>query len=230
MEASRQDHFDPLDDNTVLISIGIFASTQSSLTGKKLREVMFESTTTLTDVRKWIQCLDDENKVCGSSFLIDGIFYTDDYKENSAHDSPQIIQNWVLEDSRFMESQIDAYQKKPMKGVRLCDLPLRLGAHYLYMHQSNCFHPIIVSDIRQIHPTKDVKNRNAYPLMTFEMVHRIQLCGVCGKRPADLVTYNDILTPTSPFFFCRDCFVGFHFDKENKLIYKNFQVYHYKYD
>jgi len=232
MESNRGKRYDPMPDTTLLVSVSIFASCNSGLYGKRLREILFETDSTLIDLRDKIECLDDENDVKGYGFLIDNTMYVDEYDTDDPDQLhlPQQVREWVFQRKRHEELHLHPYEIKSIRGVKLKDLPIRLGAHYLYFHQGGCFHTIIFSEMRQIHPTQDVKNRHAYPLVTFEMVHRIQLCGVCGKRPADLVTYDDLLTPTSPFFFCRECFVGFHFDTDNRLIYKNFQVYHYKYD
>jgi len=228
MDVNRKKNFEGLEE-TVLIQVSIFCSKNSTLYGKKLRDVIFTCDHTLMDVKHMIKCLDGESGIEGSAFLVEDRFYAEGYEEDLTKNVPKIIQNWVSKRHRYQEAQLSPYDIVPMNSCKLGDLPIRLGAHYLYLHQGNCFHSIIFSDMRTLH-NGDVKHRHAYPLCSFEMVHRVQLCGVCGKRPADLVTYNDILTPTSPFFFCRECFVGFHFDTKNKLIYKNFQVFHYKHD
>ena len=51
----------------------------------------------------------------------------------------------------LFEAQLSPYDIVPMNSCKLGDLPIRLGAHYLYLHQGNCFHSIIFSDMRTLH-------------------------------------------------------------------------------
>lgn len=106
----------------------------------------------------------------GSAFLIEDRFYADGYEEDHSKNVPKIIQNWVSKRHRYQEvilffstlnlmliflsvfeAQLSPYDIVPMNSCKLGDLPVRLGAHYLYLHQGNCFHSIIFSDMRTLH-------------------------------------------------------------------------------
>jgi hypothetical protein len=50
---------------------------------------------------------------------------------------------------------------------------------------------------------------------------------VCGVRVAKKVTYDDRAAPHTPFFWCDECFVAMHYDKQGRARYSDFRVFPY---
>ncbi|KAK3218723.1 hypothetical protein Dsin_012693 [Dipteronia sinensis] len=75
-------------------------------------------------------------------------------------------------------SHLPHFKAIDMHKARFCDLRFRLGAGYLYCHQGDCKHTIVIRDMRLIHP-EDIHNRAAYPIVIFQIKQRVQKCNVC---------------------------------------------------
>mgnify|MGYP002153712715 CR=1 FL=1 len=56
----------------------------------------------------------------------------------------RVISDWANEPGR----NLGPYKTKKMEDTTFLDLTLQLGQPYLYMHQGDCEHLIIFSDIR----------------------------------------------------------------------------------
>jgi snRNA-activating protein complex subunit 3 len=70
-----------------------------------------------------------------------------------------------------------------MATIQFKDLSVQIGAQYMYVHQGNCQHRIVFTDMRLMHD-KDVKNRNAYPVHVFQGKIKRVKCSVCDIYPA----------------------------------------------
>ncbi|KAK7287163.1 hypothetical protein RIF29_00253 [Crotalaria pallida] len=116
-----------------------------------------------------------------------------------------------------------------MHKMHICDLRFRLGAGYLYCHQGDCNHTLVIRDMRLLHPD-DVQNRAAYPIITFQLKLRFQKCSVCKIFRATKVTVDDKWTPENPCFFCDDCFALLHLDEDGSPLYTEFTEYDYNHD
>lgn len=82
-----------------------------------------------------------------------------------------------------------------MEDTRFVDLNLRIGTPYLFCHQGNCLHHMIVHEVRRIDRSFDVLNRLAYPLHVFQSKIRRKKCRICDTCPAKYVTYGDKMSP-----------------------------------
>ena len=141
--------------------------------------------------------------------------------------SEEIVE-WSRKDERWRETGV--YLQRNMENTKFNDINLRLGSHYLYCHQGDCEHCIIVTDMRLINPKKDCMNEYAYPVCIYKQILKRQKCGVCDMYPAVYVTYGDKYTTHNPFFFCKRCWHAFHYDKNGRLLYSDFKVFDYIHD
>lgn len=193
----------------------------------------------LTEMRDKIYCITDEimkktGKNDPSGFILVEDVLCNDFRHPSATDYSKPILDWV-QDSRsealekwesISSGELPQKQKSllgskigpqfphfktiEMQKTRFCDLRFRLGAGYLYCHQGDCKHQVVIRDMRLIHP-EDVQNRAAYPLITFQPKLRFQKCSVCKIFKAVKVTVDDKWAAENPCYFCELCYYMLHY-------------------
>ena len=78
-----------------------------------------------------------------SYFCFENVFYND-MRDSSCKDYSKLIIEWAKDPGRGLPS----YSAKKMEETIFYDLELRIGAPYVYVHQGECEHVIMVSDIR----------------------------------------------------------------------------------
>lgn len=224
---------------------------------QKTQEFLVLGRQLLTELRDRIYCLTDQlmeragQHDTSGYFLIEDVF-CNDMRDVSAIDYSKPIMDW-LEDSKKealekweyirsgrlqpkQKALVDNKKKEnlprfkavQMQETRFCDLNFRLGAGYLYCHQGDCKHTIIIRDMRLIHP-EDVQDRYAYPVVTFQIKPRIRKCSACQIFRAKLVTVNDKWAGENPCYFCDACYYMLHYANES-LLYPDFSVYDYHHD
>ncbi|NP_001312846.1 snRNA-activating protein complex subunit-like [Nicotiana tabacum] len=208
----------------------------------------------LTEMRDKIYCITDEiMKNTGQNdpsgyFLVEDVF-CNDFRHPAAVNYSKPILNW-LQDSKSealekwesiasgelpqkqkallgskIGPQLPHFKTAKMQVTRFCDLRFRLGSGYLYCHQGDCKHQVVIRDMRLIHP-EDVQNRAAYPLITFQPKLRFQKCSVCKIFKAVKVTVDDKWAAENPCYFCDLCYYMLHY-VNGSLLYDDFSVYEY---
>ncbi|KAG9159944.1 hypothetical protein Leryth_005702 [Lithospermum erythrorhizon] len=220
----------------------------------KAQEFLVLGRQLLTEVRDRIYCLTDEimNKAGQSDpsgyFLIEDVF-CNDLREPLATDYSRPIIDWLKNSKDEAQEkwdcimsgelhqkqkallgsvtglQLPRFRTMDMKKTRFCDLRFRLGAGYLYCHQGDCKHMIVIRDMRLIHP-EDVQNRAAYPLVTYQSKLRFHKCSVCKIFKAQKFTVDDKWSPENPCYFCDLCYYMLHY-VDGALHYNDFSVYDY---
>ncbi|XP_044283822.1 snRNA-activating protein complex subunit 3 [Varanus komodoensis] len=145
-------------------------------------------------------------------FYFEGVFYNDSrYAE--CRDLSRTIIEWAESRNRGYEN----LQGVKMEDYTFNDLNIKIGFPYLYCHQGDCEHIVIITDIRLIH-RDDCLDRSLYPLLTKKHWLSTKKCFVCKMYTARWVTNEDSLAPQDPSFFCDVCFQMLHYDEEgNKL-------------
>ncbi|KAK1422010.1 hypothetical protein QVD17_24839 [Tagetes erecta] len=243
----------PLHGSDILLCIEVYHINRH-LTWVKTQEIMVLGQQLLTELRDKLYCLTDEIMKLNSKydpsgyFLIEDIFYND-LREASATDYSKPILEWLRESKKtalekwecIISGELQQKQRKmlgtgnlpqfranPMQAARFCDLSFRLGAGYLYCHQGDCKHTLVIRDMRLVHP-EDVQNRAAYPLIMFQSRLRFQKCSCCKIFKAVKVTVDDKWAPENPCYFCGICYYMLHYS-DNKLIYDQFKVFDYIHD
>ncbi|NXT63694.1 SNPC3 protein, partial [Chaetops frenatus] len=215
---------------TMKCTLYMFADT-SHKDHKPYQTVLVLGSQKLTELRDSISCVSDlqiggefssqpdqapehisKDLYKSAFFYFEGIFYNDKrYPE--CRDLSRTIIEWSESHDRGYEN----LQSLKMEDYVFNDLSLKIGFPYLYCHQGNCEHIIIITDIRLIHHD-DCLDRNLYPLLIKKHWLCTRKCFVCNMYTARWVTNRDSLAPVDPCFFCDVCFRMLHYDAEgNKL-------------
>ncbi|KAL9451973.1 hypothetical protein AB3S75_007888 [Citrus x aurantiifolia] len=163
----------------------------------KTQEFLVLGRQMLTELRDVICCLTDQVMQKAGQydpsgyFLIEDVFYND-LRHPSAIDYSEPIFNWLR------NSKNEAVKKWEC-----------IINGYLYCHQGDCKHTIVIRDMRLIHP-EDVHSRAAYPIVTFKLKQRSQKCSVCKIYMAAKVTVDDKWAQGNPCYFCDYCYSLLH--------------------
>ncbi|KAI1301914.1 snRNA-activating protein complex subunit 3 [Halotydeus destructor] len=156
-----------------------------------------------------------------SCFFINDCFYNDRRNPDNIDYSEEIC-NWAKNKAQGIG---DLHQRS-MEQTRFHDLEIRLGHPYLYMHQGDCEHLIVFTELRMYNRITDSPLIAAYPKVR-STSRRIPLrCCLCNLNTAKWLTYDDIRLPEEPFFFCDNCFQTFCYNEQNKPVV-NFKAYPY---
>lgn len=62
-----------------------------------------------------------------------------------------------------------------MDQVTLAELEISLGAQYLFLHEGDCRHILVFTDMRQARPAPGLE----FPVCLYRASLKIPLCGVC---------------------------------------------------
>ncbi|KAI1887471.1 hypothetical protein AGOR_G00190640 [Albula goreensis] len=137
-------------------------------------------------------------------FYLEGIFYNDMRYPDCRELSETIIE-WAK------SRDFPTFQTEKMEETTFRELKIKIGYPYLYCHQGDCEHVVIITDIRLAHQD-DCLDRKLYPLLTYK--HRVvtRKCAVCHLYISRWITTNDSFAPTDPCLFCDQCFRMLHYD------------------
>ncbi|KAF9592167.1 hypothetical protein IFM89_012661 [Coptis chinensis] len=224
----------------------------------KTQEFLVLGSQMLSELRDQIYCLTDhlmqkagEHDPSGY-FLIEDVF-CNDKRDPSAIDYSDPIFEWLRKSKdeacekwecilsgELQQKQrallghattphLPQFKAVDMHKIRFCDLWFRVGAGYLYCHQGDCKHILVIRDMRLIHP-EDVQNRAAYPVLTFQHKNRFRKCSVCKVYRASKVTVDDKWAQENPCYFCDNCYYLLHYTEDGSLLYHEFTVYDYHHE
>ncbi|XP_029012902.1 snRNA-activating protein complex subunit 3 [Betta splendens] len=143
-------------------------------------------------------------------FFFEGVFYND-MRFPECQDISMTTIEWAK------TRNFPPYSQAKMEETLFADLKIKVGFPYLYCHQGDCEHLVIITDIRLVHKG-DCIDKRLYPLLIHK--HRIvtQKCAVCHVFIGRWFTTNDEFAPSDPCLFCDKCFRMLHYDAEgNKL-------------
>jgi len=212
----------------LLLHVSIFNSIHSTQAGRLMKEMIFLDNHTLSDLAKQISCLaDSKHEVKNSFFVVDGTIYCDREVDCAVFMEKQ--RRLYAENPK--DPSMHPFQRKPMKNVDLCQLPIQLGKPFYFVH-GGCQHQIVFTNVRISNKKimKDSHNVREYPMPVYEQVKRRQKCVVCGDQTATKTTYNDIHATQSPCFWCENCYISFHYKMDGTKIYEEFEVEDYNHD
>uniref|UniRef100_A0A665XCX1 snRNA-activating protein complex subunit 3 n=1 Tax=Echeneis naucrates TaxID=173247 RepID=A0A665XCX1_ECHNA len=143
-------------------------------------------------------------------FFFEGVFYID-MRFPECQDISMTTIEWAK------THNFPTYSQAKMEDTRFVDLKVKVGFPYLYCHQGDCEHLVIITDVRLAH-ANDCLDKKLYPLLTHK--HRVstQKCAVCHVFIGRWLTTKDQFAPSDPCLFCNKCFQMLHYDTEgNKL-------------
>ena len=166
-----------------------------------------------------------------ASFLIENVFYND-MRDSSNADYGKPVTVWAeklrrrlhIKDGPSESSSsgiLGPYKSEDMSKTRFSDLNIRLGVSYAYLHQADCEHRFVFSEIHLVSKGDDT-NRLHYPLVAFKVKSNCKKCDVCRMFPGVLITYDDRYAPQVPAYWCMECYNRFHFGASGQ------KSYHYK--
>ncbi|XP_054875892.1 snRNA-activating protein complex subunit 3 [Poeciliopsis prolifica] len=184
---------------------------------------------TLADLRDAVCCVSDL-QVCGefsstpdmapdfmskdlfksAFFFFEGVFYND-MRYPECQDISSTTIDWAK------SHNFPPFSTAKMEDTRFVDLKVKVGFPYLYCHQGDCEHLVIITDVRLAHRS-DCLDMDLYPLLTHKNRLVTQKCSVCHVFIGRWYTTRDQFAPSDPCLFCDKCFRMLHYDKEgNKL-------------
>ncbi|NP_957409.1 snRNA-activating protein complex subunit 3 [Danio rerio] len=143
-------------------------------------------------------------------FFFNGTFYNDT-RFPECQDISKVIKEWTR------SRDFPDFKTARMEDTSFNDLQMKVGFPYLYTHQGDCEHVVVLTDVRLVHQD-DCLDIKLYPLITHK--HRVMTrkCSVCHLYISRWITTNDALAPMDPCLFCDQCFRMFHYDdKGNKV-------------
>jgi hypothetical protein len=108
----------------------------------------------------------------------------------------RIIMDWAKDKSRGLPD----FSSRKMEETRFHDLSVCLGKPYVYVHQGDCEHVVMVSDIRILHPS-ECHDISVYPLVIEHprsTTHSFK-CRACGAHKAWSVHFKSLLLLISIF-------------------------------
>ncbi|XP_034949186.1 snRNA-activating protein complex subunit 3 [Chelonus insularis] len=194
---------------------------------------------TLAELRDKIQCLSDLSVTKESSehpntivevtnkdiyksgfFYIENTFYND-MRDPKNKDNSLPIREWAK------TRNLGPFYIAKMEETRVDSLTVRFGYPWVYQHQGNCEHLIVISDARLVASDDDLAISN-YPRIHRSKPVKVPSCNMCLERSAQWIVYDNPRIPHDPSYHCRKCFLRFNYLKGKKI--GNFKAYRYPYD
>ncbi|OZJ02290.1 hypothetical protein BZG36_05346 [Bifiguratus adelaidae] len=237
-----------VDPKEVIIEISLYQEAKSYVSQPSLlQELQVLGSQKLTTLRDAIDCLQDflahganqlrpvkinsrRKKMSNSYFFIENCFYVDRRAEGIVGanfcDYSETIVNWQKSIDEERGLKHTSFTKADMDAVAFEDLTLRINHPYLFTHQGDCNHLMLVKNIRMVNK-HDVQELTAYPRATFRARSNRAKCHFCQIYPAEKVTFDDRLAGETPAFYCSHCYAPFHYDGDGKLVYDDYHVYPY---
>ncbi|KAM4595026.1 snRNA-activating protein complex subunit 3 [Fundulus diaphanus] len=222
---------DMLPEGEVIVTINIyFPINLGKFNGIRPRmTLLLTGSHTLADLRDAICCVSDL-QVCGefsstpdivpdfiskdlfksAFFFFEGVFYND-MRYPECQDISSTTMEWAK------SHNYPSFSQAKMEDTRFVDLTVKLGFPYLYCHQGDCEHPVIITDVRLVHKS-DCLDKRLYPLLIHKNRSLSQKCAVCHVFIGRWYTTQDKFAPSDPCLFCDKCFRMLHYDKDGKKL------------
>ncbi|XP_071546896.1 snRNA-activating protein complex subunit 3 isoform X1 [Panulirus ornatus] len=150
-------------------------------------------------------------------FYINGVFYNDDRHPQAKIYSEGIVK-WAQR-----HSEIGELKSKSMHETTFLDLELRLGYPYVFLHQGNCEHIIIFTDVR-LHHQDDVQDPARYPLLRGQASKLSVKCCICSLHLANWIVKDEPRLPIPNAHVCDRCLKSFCYNSRGVKIH-NIRVY-----
>ncbi|OON18419.1 hypothetical protein X801_05725 [Opisthorchis viverrini] len=157
-----------------------------------------------------------------SYFFIENTFY-DDLRSREHHSLSQPILEWIKTKPEFDSK--GPFTSAPMNDVLIRDLVVHIGKPYHYVHQGNCEHVIVFTDIRLV--DRDAcQSPEMFPMLTGRGYIRSIRCYVCKRLVCRwIVSKVGTLLPLEPCPLCDVCLRLLLYDCDGKKIYPDMVVH-----
>ncbi|KAM6942451.1 snRNA-activating protein complex subunit 3 [Lycodopsis pacificus] len=230
---------DVVPEGEVILTINVYYSVtfENFSTARPHITLLMTGSHSLAELRDAICCVSDL-QVCGefsntpdmapefiskdlyksAFFFFEGVFYTD-MRYPECQDISMTVIEWAK------SHNFPPYSQARMEDTRFAGLKVKVGFPYLYCHQGDCEHLVIITDVRLTH-ANDCLDKKLYPLLTHK--HRVttQRCAVCHVYIGRWLTTNDQFAASDPCLFCDKCFRMLHYDAQGNKI-GDFMAYPY---
>ncbi|XP_028264580.1 snRNA-activating protein complex subunit 3 [Parambassis ranga] len=143
-------------------------------------------------------------------FFFEGVFYND-MRFPECQDISMTTIEWAK------SRNFPPYSQAKMEDTQFVDLKVKVGFPYLYCHQGDCEHLVIITDVRLVHKN-DCLDKKLYPLLTHKHRIVIQKCAVCHLFISRWLTTNDQFAPSHPCLYCDKCFRMLHYDDQGSKL------------
>uniref|UniRef100_A0A5S6QKB9 snRNA-activating protein complex subunit 3 n=1 Tax=Trichuris muris TaxID=70415 RepID=A0A5S6QKB9_TRIMR len=149
----------------------------------------------------------------GGFFYFNGVFYNDFRKEGSIDLSIPILE-WAERRSR----SVGPFTTAKMEETTFKELNIRLGQPYVYVHQGNCEHLLVFSDIHFAHKS-DPQDISWYPVDFTKRAKTIYHCEACQDNYARWIVHAKERLPQPTMLFCEPCFKLFCLDENDERLF-----------
>lgn len=159
-----------------------------------------------------------------SYFFIEGKFYDDLRNANSKSLGQEVIQ-WAKSKRELVSC--GPFTSSTMESITLENLAVCIGKPYFFVHQGNCEHMIIFSDIRLV-DRDSCQSESSFPMLTGRCSARILHCFACRRLACRwIVTECRTILPVDPCPICDVCIRLLLYTADGKKIDPHFRVLMY---
>lgn len=151
-------------------------------------------------------------------FYINGVIYND-----TRHPDAKLYSDNVIKWSK-RHPEVGELKAKVMHETRFIDLELRLGFPYVYMHQGNCEHLIVFTDVR-LHHQNDSQDPARYPMLRGQASKLAVKCYICSLNLANWIVMNESRIPVPNAHVCDRCLKQFCYTARGTKVLPNIRVY-----
>ncbi|CAF2117200.1 unnamed protein product [Rotaria magnacalcarata] len=227
-----------IDDERLVLNLQIFFPIESRdrYRHQLMNELICLSTLTLAQIRDAIECVSDEqilgeysenpdqikthgqragDENTAACFIIESVIY-DDLRRTDTRLSEKII-----EQTNTTYTQGNAMEMTTLNDLKL----LQLGKPYVYLHQTNCEHVVVFSELKLLEQDQ-CHDANLYPLCRMKYHGRFSYCFLCNVFYAKWLIRDSPLIPDDPCLLCERCFKACHYDKDGSKV-GQFLAYHF---
>ncbi|XP_037774200.1 snRNA-activating protein complex subunit 3-like [Penaeus monodon] len=146
------------------------------------------------------------------NFLLDFstsmVFFMMTFAKRDQNFYSESIINWQRSTQKlhlfFHKNILGEMRAESMSETTFLDLKVRLGYPYVFLHQGNCEHIIIFTDIR-LHHQNDVPDPQRFPLLRGQASKLSVKCVICSLNLANWIVLDEPRLPIAVAHVCHRC-------------------------
>ena len=194
--------------NDVILTVAVYNSQRPLM---KLQEFQVLAESYLSQFKDAIHCLVDswtprhsepERKHAGL-FFIENTFFVDN---RSNVDFSETLYKW----RERMPHMSEKPSRQHMQTTKWSQIRPRVNMPYLYLHQGDCWHNFVVTDISAYNPAFHSARRRDYPIRIFQKPPSRSTCRFCLAMPATHMVFEDPNADTAALIFCHGCLLEYY--------------------
>lgn len=150
--------------------------------------------------------------------FIEGSLYVDHRFDVSDYETP-------IHDFLTSRGKVVRIVQLSEQTILFSDLEIRLGQPYVFLHNGDCEHIFLFTDVYHDYSISRNKNKDeSRHCEIWRRSPRVTPCDVCRARMAVKFTTKDPWVDTIPFHYCETCFTDAHYTREGKLFSQSEQL------